>query len=183
MDRRYASHAAVGALLFAAMSCNLAESLTPETTNVPLTLAREIEGTWSSKLPIPMSYQTDFCGAKQLVATATWNVTWILTPVAAFSNVLDVEMRFTQSGQTRVASNCGNGSNGWFTLPSPIFLRMTVSSSAFTAVDTNNEISVSGSYTSNAGFGNMNGTWIHYDCIAYCFGEFTAAQAFKLTRP
>lgn len=165
-------------LALALASCNFVDSLTPETSNAPLTPARQLEGTWRSAINIPMNYQTDFCGPKQVVGTSTWNVTWILTAVQGFTNVLDVEMRYTTTGMTRVNSACGSGSTGWLPLPSPIFLRMTVSSSAFTAVDNGNGISVSGSYTSNL----MNGTWVHYDCVIYCFGEFSPSGEFKLVK-
>jgi hypothetical protein len=176
MRNRFVLPFGVMLLVLPAMGCP--NPLTPETTKEPLTLARALEGTWSSAVPLTMTYQTDYCGPKQAVATSKWNVTWTLTAVAGFSNVLDVEMHYTAAAQTRLASNCGNGSNGWFSIPPPIFLRMTVSSSAYTATDTGNGISVSGSYTTDL----MNGTWNHYDCVIYCFGEYTAAQEFKLVR-
>lgn len=164
-------------LVVALASCNV-PSLTSDTTNVPLTPARQLAGTWSTAIAVPMNYHTDFCGPDQVVATSKWNVTWILTAVEGFTNVLDVEMHYTTSSTTRVPSNCGNGSNGYVPLPAPIFLRMTVSSSAFTAKDTNNGIFVSGSYTTNL----MNGTWTHNDCLIYCFGENSPTGEFKMVK-
>ena len=157
--------------------CNLADSLGPTTTNVPLTAARKLEGTWRTTTPVTFYYQTDFCtNRKETVASALWNVTWIVTAVAGFENVLDVEMRFTRGSSTPLQSSCGSGANGWVPLVSPTFFRATVSSSAIGANDTRQGIQIGGSYTAT----QMMATWVHYECIIYCSGEFTQSNQLTL---
>ena len=158
-------------------SCKIADSLNPATTNVPLTAARKLEGTWSTNSPVTFYYQTDFCtNRRETVATSNWNVTWILKAVQGFENVLDVEMRFARSASTPVQSSCGNGGNGWVPLVSPTFFRATVSSTAIGASDTRQGIQVGGSYITGA----MMATWVHYECLIYCFGEFTQTEKLQL---
>lgn len=160
-------------IVAALLSC---DALAPKNA---LTPARELEGTWTTALPVTFSYQTDFCaGGKQTVAQALWNVTWEVTAVEGFENVLDIEMRFSRGSSTPVSSGCGNSANGWVPLVSPTFLEATVSSSAITAYDQGSGISAAGSYTTDL----MSVTWIHYECLIYCFGEYTASQALKLVR-
>ena len=138
-----------------------------------------MEGTWKTSFPVSFYYQTDFCSnARQTVAVAPWNVTWTMTAVAGFTNVLDVTMTFNRAASTPVQSACGNGANGWVPLVSPTFFRMTGSSSSIGANDTRQGISVGGSYT--AAF--MNATWVHYECGIYCFGEFTQSEQLKLVK-
>ena len=159
--------------------CKVAESLSPTTTNVPLSAARQLEGTWKTPAPVSFYYQTNFCSnTKQTVASALWNVTWTITAVAGFSNVLDVTMTFSRGSSTSLQSTCGNGGNGWVPLVSPTFFRMTVSSSSIVANDTRQGISVGGSYTTAL----MNATWVHYECGIYCFGEFTQAEQLKMMK-
>lgn len=164
----------IAAITLAATSCGAVDSLGPA-----LTPARKLEGTWQTAIPITFFYQTDFCsGQKETVAQARWNVTWTVTAVAGFENVLDVEMRFTRASATAIASSCGAGGNGWVPLVSPTILRATLSSSAIAASDTRAGISVPGSYTTDL----MMLTWSHYECIVYCSGEFTLANELKLVR-
>ena len=166
----------IAAMLVATMSCSVADSLG---TTPALTMARQLEGTWQTAVPVTFYYQTNFCsGKKETVATSKWNVTWTLTAVSGFENVLDVEMRFSRASSTPVASSCGNGGNGWVPLVSPTFFRATVSSSAFTASDAQSGINVPGSYTTDL----MSVTWNHWECLIYCSGEFTNASELKLVR-
>lgn len=166
----------IAAITVGTTGCNLADSLTPAPT---LTPARQLAGTWSTAIPVTFFYQTDFCSnRKETVAQARWNVTWTLTAVAGFENVLDVEMRFTRTSSTAVASSCGSGGNGWVPLVSPTFFRATVSSSAITASDTRTGLSAPGSYTTDL----MMLTWNHYECLIYCSGEFTMPNELKLVR-
>ncbi len=160
----------------AATGCGLADSLTPKPALSP---ARQLEGTWKTAIPVTFYYQTDFCsGRKETVAQSRWDVTWTVTAVPGYENVLDVEMRFTRTSSTAIASSCGNSGNGWVPLVSPTFLKATLSSSAITAYDTRSGISGPGSFTTDL----MMLTWNHYECLIYCSGEFTLANELKLVR-
>lgn len=162
---------------FPVTSCKVDNVLNPTTTNVPLTAARKLQGTWSTNNPVTFYYQTDFCASrKETVATANWNVTWVITAVAGFENVIDVEMRFTRSSSTPVQSTCGNGANGWVPLVSPTFFRATISSTAIGASDTRQGIQVGGSYITGA----IMATWVRYECGVYCFGEYTQSEKLQL---
>lgn len=178
MRRRSFAPAAAMLLAVALMSCDVAESLSPTSTNVPLTPARSIVGHWTTTAPVAVNYQTDFCpGGKKVIATATWNVTWDVTAVEGFSNVVDIEMRLTRSATTPTAGGCG-GASGWVPVVSPTFFRGSLSSSEFGAADTRQGLNVFGPYTTSS----LTVTWVHYECLIYCFGEFTATNALKLVK-
>lgn len=159
-----------------ATGCGLADALSPKPA---LTPARQLAGTWKTALPVTFFYQTDFCSdRKETVAKSQWNVTWIVTAASASDNLVDIEMRFTRTSSTAIASSCGNSGNGWVGLVSPTFLQATVSSAAITAFDTRSGIRAPGSYATDV----MFLTWNHYECVIYCTGEFTNAQELKLVR-
>jgi len=179
MRREWSRFLLAGILAVTVSACQLAESLSPTTTDAPLTAARQLEGTWNTAAPVTFYYQTDFCsGERETVARALWNVTWVMTAVQGFENVLDVEMRFSRGSSVALQSSCGSGGNGWVPLVSPTFFRMSVSSSAIGASDANQGIQVGGSYTTDL----MSATWVHYECIIYCTGEFTLDRELKLVR-
>jgi len=148
-----------------------------ETPSIPLTPARNIAGTWTTDSAVTFIYQTDFCGARADVGRALWNVTWIITPVTGFTNVVDVEMRFTRGSATPVGS-CQP--NGWVPLVSPTFFRLCVSSSSITRCNDQ-------TYPNGYGFGAfttdlMELTWTHWDCLIYCSGEVTETNQLKLRK-
>jgi hypothetical protein len=146
----------------------------------PLSPARKLEGTWKTALPVTFYYQTDFCGGStENVATAQWNVTWIVTAQEGYDNVLDIEMHFDRSGSTPItSSSCGSDANGWVPLVSPTFLEATLSSTDITAYDEASGIHAFGAFTSDL----MSVTWVHHECIIYCTGEVTATNELKLVR-
>jgi hypothetical protein len=146
-------------------------------TEGPLTPARDLVGTWRTPSPVAFTYQTDFCGVGQQVGRALWNVTWIITAVAGFTNVIDIEMRYTRGSMTPIG-NCQP--NGWVPFVSPTFLRGAVNGSRIgrSESSTNRTISFTGSVTTDT----IEVTWIHWECLIYCFGEFTAEHALKLVR-
>ena len=151
--------------------------LTPETTNVPLTPARQLEGTWKSTTPVRLTYATDYCGVYQNVSTSMWDATVTLTAVSGYTNVLNAEVRLTMSPQTRVSTTqCSGTANGWAIAPSPLMLQMTVSSSAFTAKREQDGITLWGTYTST----QMMATWYRKECILYCWGEASVENELKL---
>jgi hypothetical protein len=122
-------------------------------------------------------YQTDFCGSRADVARAQWNVTWTITSVSGFSNVVDVEMRFTRGSSSNVGS-CQP--NGWVPLVSPTFFRLCVSSSSVSRCNDQN-------YPNGYAFGSLTTdlmmlTWTHWDCLIYCSGEVTDTNALKMTK-
>ena len=150
---------------------------TSPTPSAPLTPARSIAGTWSTDAPVTFIYQTDFCGQKQDVARALWNVTWTVTAVSGFSNVVDVEMRFTRGTASPVGS-CQP--SGWVPLVSPTNFRLCLSSSSISRCNGENypNGAATGSFTTDL----MMLSWSHYDCIIYCSGEVTEANALKMTK-
>jgi hypothetical protein len=170
-------------LVFIAGSLSLACSspTTPsapaQTPSAPLTPARNIAGTWSTDSSATFIYQTDFCGARADVGRALWNVTWVITPVDGFTNVVDVEMRFTRGSATPVGS-CQP--NGWVPLVSPTFFRLCVSSTSVTRCNGENYANgyAFGAFTSDL----MGLTWTHWDCVIYCSGEVTDTDQLKLRK-
>lgn len=156
------------------------DSLSPSTSNVPLSPARKLAGTWKTLTAVTMNYQSDFCSdRKETVAYALWNVTWVIAAVAGSDNQVDVQMNFTRGTSAPYQSSCGNGANGWTPLVSPTFFRATVSSSAISVSDARQGIQVGGSYIESS----MSVAWVRYDCVIYCSGEFTGAgKPLNLTR-
>jgi hypothetical protein len=148
-------------------------------TDPALTPARKLEGTWVTAAPVTFFYQTDYCGnATENVATALWNVTWVVTAQEGYSNVLDIEMHYARGGSTPLNSSCGADANGWVPLVSPTFLEATLSSSEITAYDHSSGINAFGSFTSD----NMALTWVHHECLIYCTGEVSGDKKLILVR-
>jgi hypothetical protein len=148
-----------------------------QTPSAPLTPARNIAGTWSTDASATFIYQTDYCGARADVGRSLWNVTWTITPVSGFTNVVDVEMRFARGSMTPVGS-CQP--NGWVPLVSPTFFRLCVSSSSVTKCNGEN-------YPNGYAFGaftdfTMDLTWTHWDCVIYCSGEVTETNKLQLRK-
>lgn len=146
--------------------------LNAASTNVPLTPSASLKGTWSTPLSVPFHYQSDFrTGNKETIGTSKWLMTWIITPVAGFTNVINVEVRYSSSPTTLIAGSA------YVPLVSPTFLQGTLSSSSMVLKDSTGTIVVSGNYTTD----NMALTWVHYECLIYCFGEFTDSTKLILT--
>ena len=164
--------AAAVALLSA---CGAAEKTTASNT---LTPARNLKGTWKTSFPVTFNYQTDFCAGKETVAAADWNVTWVITPVTGSENEVDIQMTYSTSNYRRVASSCGNFSTGYVPLVSPQFLRATLSSSSISINKPSDGLTYNGSFTTDL----MEGTWVHWECIVYCTGEFTGTNQLKMMR-
>lgn len=156
--------------------CDIAEKAAGTPT---LTPARSLVGTWRTALPVTFTYQSDFCSnQKETVAAADWTVTFAITQVTGDENKVNVQMTYSSANYRKLASNCGTGSTGYVPLVSPQFLTATVSSSAITISDTRNGQSFSGSFTTDL----MEGTWVHWECIIYCTGEYTGSNQLKLIR-
>ncbi|MHB8839612.1 MAG: hypothetical protein ACYC7F_11780 [Gemmatimonadaceae bacterium] len=178
--RRSRSAPLVGVVLIASLAaaaCKVSD-LTAETSNTPLTPARNLKGTWKTTFPVRMYYQTDFCrGTKETVGTADWNVTFVITTTAD-PNVVNVDMSATSSNFQRVNSSCGTGSTGYIPSVWPATLRGSISSTALVATKAAWGMTYDGSFTTDL----MMGTWNHWECIIYCFGEYTETNQLKLMK-
>lgn len=184
-DFRIPTRAALGAALITAMlllavgGCNIDKTL--GTSAIPLTPARNLAGTWKTFAPVTFYYTSDFCSVnwtKETVAAADWTVTWIITTVPGNENKVNIQMNYARSDERRLTSSCGNRSTGWIPWVSPQFLTGTVSSSALTIHDTLNDMDYSGAFTPVS----LDGTWVHWECIIYCTGEFTLTNQLKMIK-
>ncbi|MFA6165206.1 MAG: hypothetical protein WC700_01185 [Gemmatimonadaceae bacterium] len=163
------------AAVFMLGACEVAEKATASNT---LTPARNLKGTWKTSFPVTFNYQTDFCAGKETVAAADWNVTWVITPVTGNENEVDIQMTYSSANYRRVASSCGNFSTGYVPLVSPQFLRATLSSTSISINKPSDGLTYNGSFTTDL----MEGTWVHWECIIYCTGEFTGTNQLKMMR-
>lgn len=162
----------------AAAGCSQPSPTAPTPTpTAALTPARNIEGPWVTAAPVEFTYQTDFCGSRRDVARALWNVTWNITAVSGFTNVVEIEMR-TSKGSSAPVGNCQF--HHWVDLPSPIFFKACVSGDQLSRCSNESypNGSASGPFTADL----MQVTWSHWECGGYCFGEYTATNALKLVR-
>jgi len=157
-------------VLVAAPSCKLS------LTDAPLGPARDLVGTWTTSAPVTFRMQTDFCGdVREDVSQSNWNVTWIITKVPSDPNKVDIEMHYTAGGAQRVQSSCGNGGTGYVPLVSPQFLEGNISSSA---LHVDGDVAFTGSFTTDL----IQGTWNHWECLIYCFGETTGTNQLKFVK-
>jgi len=177
---RAAIPSAVRTTLVAAAVCLLGACEVTEKTTLAaaLTPARNLTGTWKTTFPVTFNYQTDFCAGKETVAAADWTVTWVITPVSGSENQVDIQMTYSPTNYRRVTSSCGNSSTGYVPLVSPQFLRATLSSTSISINKPSDGLTYSGSFTTDL----MEGTWVHWECIVYCTGEFTGTNQLKMIR-
>lgn len=152
---------------------------TTTTTFVPPTVARQMSGRWATDSSVTFIYQTDFCGSRRDVARALWNVTWDVTAVSGYTNVVDVEMRFTR-GSSTVLTSCNP--TGWVPAISPTEFRLCFNTDAgtFSRCEgfTNKNGYAYGSFTSDT----IRSTWTHWECIIYCSGERTEEGDLRLSK-
>lgn len=163
------------AAIFLLGACGASEK---GTLAAALTPARNLKGTWKTTIPVTFNYQTDFCAGKETVAAADWTVTWVITPVSGNENEVDIQMTYSTANYRRVPSSCGNFSTGYVPLVSPQFMRATVSSTSLTINKPSDGLTYNGSFTTDL----MEGTWVHWECIVYCTGEFTGTNQLKMMR-
>ncbi len=164
-------------LLLATAACPAIDKLTSPNSST-LSPARNLVGTWKTAIAVPFKYQTDYCAARETVMQADWTVTWIITAVSGTDNKVNIQMNYGSANAQKVSSHCGTGSTGYVPLVSPQFLTATVSSTSLTVNDTRTGTQFSGSFTTDL----MQGTWTHWECLIYCFGEFTDTNQLKLVR-
>lgn len=163
------------AAIFLLGACGASEK---GTLAAALTPARNLKGTWKTTIPVTFNYQTDFCAGKETVAAADWTVIWVITPVSGNENEVDIQMTYSTANYRRVPSSCGNFSTGYVPLVSPQFMRATVSSTSLTINKPSDGLTYNGSFTTDL----MEGTWVHWECIVYCTGEFTGTNQLKMMR-
>lgn len=156
-------------------ACEVAEKATASNTLSP---ARNLAGTWKTTFPVTFYHQTDFCSGKETVGAADWSVTWVITPVSGNENQVDVAMTYSPANYRRITSSCGNFSSGYVPLVSPQNLRATLSSSSISINKPSDGLTFNGSFTTDL----MEGTWVHWECIIYCTGEFTGTNQLKMMR-
>lgn len=139
-----------------------------------LTPARNLVGTWTTKLPVKMSVETDFCtDTVSPVGTENWTATWVITPGATESQ-LNVEMGYVRSGWT-LLNGCPGA--GYVVEPSPIFLTATVSSTALTL---RRGTRIVGEFTFTTDI--LAGSFDHEECIVYCQHLHSPPKQFILIR-
>ncbi len=174
--RRLPTFRALGAVLIASLglaACNNSDSL-----STALTPARNLKGTWKTTFPVKVYYQTDFCrGTKETVGQADWNVTFVISSTSD-PNVVNVDMSATSANYQRVNSSCGTGSTGYIPSVWPATLKGNISSTSLVATKTAWGMTYDGSFTTDL----MMGTWNHWECLIYCFGEYTETNQMKLMR-
>ncbi|MBW7934396.1 MAG: hypothetical protein H3C62_12490 [Gemmatimonadaceae bacterium] len=175
MGRRWSAATLIASTLLVLGTVGCAK----EDLTAALSPARNIAGTWRTAFPVRFYYQTDFCGvAKETVGYADWNVTFVITKTSD-ENVVNVEMSATNAGSfQRTPSSCGSGSTGYIPSVWPTTLRGTISSTSLVATKSSWGMSYDGSFTTDL----MMGTWNHWECLIYCFGEYTETNQLKLTR-
>ncbi len=156
-------------------ACPVVDKATGPSTLSP---ARNLKGTWKTSSPVTFNYQTDFCAGKETVGAAEWSVTWVITPVTGNDNEVDIQMTYSATNVRRVSSSCGNFSNGYFPFVSPQGFRATLSSTSISVNKPSDGLTYNGSFTTDL----MEGTWVRWECILYCTGEFTGTNQLKMMR-
>lgn len=173
-----AAFSVIAVLLLAAASdgCAATSPTAPMEPNVPLSPARQLAGVWQTPNSVQFTYQSDFCGSREDVARARWNVTWNIRAVDGYTNLVEIEMRIS-AGTPALIGRCRTG---WILPVSPTFIQAVVSSSRLTrsSTDTTPGLSLTGSLTTD----NLAMNWRRWQCIIYCFGEYTAGETLILTK-
>lgn len=162
--------------LLACLSCK-------SPTSTSLTNARDVRGTWKSSFPIKMTYQTNFRNENKIenVATADWDVTWVITGKTSDSHEVDIKMTFTASNKKVLIKN-----NGYIPQVSPMFFKGNVSGATLTVNYTPASIGSTGTtkyeYTGGLTTDIMSGTWKSYYNTGYYSGEVSATNGFILDK-
>ena len=139
-----------------------------------LSPARNLVGTWKTPFPVTVYFKTDWCGSStSLVASQSWNVTWVITP-GADDNTVNIQMNFTASNFQNIA---GCPDTGVVPEVSPLFLTGTVSSAAL-SLKNGSQAAGDFTFTSDNLQGNFDYPW----CAAYCQEEYTQNREFILAR-
>jgi hypothetical protein len=173
---RNLSAASIVVLSLACLSCN-------SPTSTSLTTARDVRGTWKCSFPIKMTYQTNFRNENKTenVATADWDVTWVITGKTSDSHEVDITMTFTASNKKVLIKN-----NGYIPQVSPMYFKGNVSGATLTVNHTLASIGSTGTgkyeYSGGLTTDIMKGTWKSYYNGLYYSGEVSATDEFILNK-
>jgi hypothetical protein len=138
-----------------------------------LTVARQMEGKWTTPNPVTFYYSSDGCGGYARYSSFQMKMNWQITAVG--DNAINVEWTLvSMSGQTVISGNCG--------LPAaPIAFPEEyvgiVTGSKF-SMDQNQMLQGVFNFTTDI----ITGTMSEKDCQIYCGGYSTDANTFVLTR-
>jgi len=138
-----------------------------------LTVARQLEGDWTTPNPVTFYYSSDGCGSYARYSSFKMKMNWHITAIG--ENAISVSWTFvSSSGQTTIGSNCS--------LPAPPltfpqdFVGI-VTGSKF-SMDQNQMLQGVFNFTTD----NITGTMNEKDCLIYCSGFSTDENTFILTR-
>lgn len=163
-------------MLLVAIAFLFAGCIEDDSNDIPLTPARNIEGTWKTTFDVDYYIMTDFCtGFLVDVATEKRNVIWVITPID--DNTVDIEATYTNSGYTITNSSCGT-STGYVPDVSPQFYIGSISSSSLTIKDGSGFTKGTFSFTTDLMQGNWDDQW----CLIFCQEVYTINNELKLTK-
>lgn len=143
-------------------------------TTVLLTAARDLIGTWQTRIPTTVYYATDWCGWEPaLVASQPWNVSFVIT-AGADGNHVNVEMRFSTGTFTVI-----NGCPGTGIVPevSPMFFTGTISSSKL-ILSSGTQVVGEFNFTTDILTGTFDYSW----SMVYAQRDYTATNSLILLR-
>ncbi|MDB5005618.1 MAG: hypothetical protein JWQ84_2732 [Mucilaginibacter sp.] len=156
-------------LLIPVMFCTCKKSGSP----VPLTVARQMAGNWTTPNPVTFYYSSDGCGGYSRYSSFKMKVNWQIT--ATGDNSISVTWNLVSySAQTLIGSNCGLGAPP---LTFPQDFVGIVTGSKF-SMDQNQTLQGVFNFTTD----NITGTMSEKDCLIYCSGYSTDQNTFILTR-
>lgn len=142
-----------------------------------------LEGTWKTTFPVTFYDQIDCSGTKVTTGTQLFHVTWEITAVPGFANVVDVEMTITGTPSIRYyVGGCGGvpvveiagvtrETATTETLP---LMRATVSGQAITLSEPLLGLKVWGSFVTDQT--QMRLTYNHWPCFGGCPGNVTSGK-------
>lgn len=142
-------------------------------TSANLSVARQMEGKWTTPNPVTFYYSSDGCGGYARYSSFKMKMNWQITAVG--DNAINVEWTLvSMSGQTIISSNCGLAAAP---IAFPEEYVGIVTGSKF-SMDQNQMLQGVFNFTTD----NITGTMSEKDCQLYCGGYSTDQNTFILTR-
>ncbi|MDB4904292.1 MAG: hypothetical protein JWQ63_3573 [Mucilaginibacter sp.] len=142
-------------------------------SNVQLSVARQMAGNWTTPNPVTFYYSSDGCGSYSRYGSFKMKVNWQIT--ATSDNSISVTWNLVSiSGVTSIGSNCGLAAPP---LSFPQDYVGIVTGSKF-SMDQNQTLQGVFNFTTDIITGTMN----QKDCLLYCGGFSTDQNTFILTR-
>lgn len=159
-----------GSALYVAMFQDDGAFFTPP-NNVPLSVARELEGTWKTAFATKFYIKTDFSSVNlEDVGSENRTMTWVIT-VTSDENVVDVEVEFTSSNRQLIQGS------GYTPDVSPMFLEGHISGTRLSLASGDRTIGEF-SFTSVS----IQGTWDDLWTMACSQEVYTATNGLTLTK-